>query len=162
MCRCCWTQQVHPYWYFYRIAYTRAAAILASIWWNYCFFRWICGEIVPMEFDENLGIQALLPFWQSQLVIFTESLFIIGQHPQFCRLVPHLHDFVSYAHIILTVQSVRSVGFGMLIEQISRGANFMLIGPQENVSSSSQSSTSKVSESDSKNQSRKIVFRDIR
>ena len=34
----------------------------------------------------------------------------------------------------LTVQSVRSVGFGMLIEQISRGANFMLIGPQENVS----------------------------
>ena len=34
----------------------------------------------------------------------------------------------------LTVQSVRSVGFGMLIEQISFGANFMLIGPQENVS----------------------------
>ena len=29
----------------------------------------------------------------------------------------------------LTVQSVRSVGFG----QISRGANFMLIRPQENV-----------------------------
>ena len=34
----------------------------------------------------------------------------------------------------LTVQSVRSVSFGMLIEQISFGANFMLIGPQENVS----------------------------
>ena len=34
----------------------------------------------------------------------------------------------------LTVQSVQSVGFGMLIEQISCGANFMLIGPQENVS----------------------------
>ena len=34
----------------------------------------------------------------------------------------------------LTVQSVRSVGFGMLIEQISFGANCMLIGPQENVS----------------------------
>ena len=34
----------------------------------------------------------------------------------------------------LTVQYVRSVGFGMLIEQISFGANFMLIGPQENVS----------------------------
>ena len=34
----------------------------------------------------------------------------------------------------LTVQSVRSVGFGMLIEQISFGVNFMLIGPQENVS----------------------------
>ena len=36
--------------------------------------------------------------------------------------------------MILTVQSVRSVGIGMLIEQISFGANFMLIGPQENVS----------------------------
>ena len=34
----------------------------------------------------------------------------------------------------LTVQSVRSVGFGVLIEQILCGANFMLIGPQENVS----------------------------
>ena len=34
----------------------------------------------------------------------------------------------------LTVQSVRSVGFGVLIEQILCGENFMLIGPQENVS----------------------------
>ena len=34
----------------------------------------------------------------------------------------------------LTLGSVRSVGFGVLIEQISCGANFMLIGPQENVS----------------------------
>ena len=91
-------------------------------------------EIVWMEFDENLGIQALLPSRQSQLVIFTKSLFVIGQYPQFCRLVPHFHDFLSSAHMTLTVQSVRSIGFGMLIEQISHGANFMLIGPQENVS----------------------------
>ena len=34
----------------------------------------------------------------------------------------------------LTVQSVRSVSFEMLIEQISCGVNSMLIGPQENVS----------------------------
>ena len=34
----------------------------------------------------------------------------------------------------LTVQSVQSVGFGVLIEQILCGPNFMLIGPQENVS----------------------------
>ena len=66
--------------------------------------------------------------------IFTKSLFIIGQHAQFCCLVPHFHDFLSSAHMTLTVQSVRSVSFGMLIEQISCGANFMLIGPQENVS----------------------------
>ena len=87
-----------------------------------------------MEFDENLGIHALLPSWQSQLVIFTKSLFIIGQYSQLCRLVPNFHDFLSSAHMTLTVQSVRSVGFGVLIEQILCGANFMLIGPQENVS----------------------------
>ena len=98
------------------------------------FFGWICREIVWMEFDENLCIQALLPSWQSQLVIFTKSLFAIGQYPQFCRLVPHFHDFLSSAHMTLTWQSVRFVGFGMLIEQILCGANFMLIGPQENVS----------------------------
>ena len=72
-----------------------------------------------MEFDENLGIQALLPSWQSQLVIFNKSLFIIGRYLrylQFWRLVPHFHDFLSSAHMTLTVQSVRSVGFGMLIE----------------------------------------------
>ena len=34
----------------------------------------------------------------------------------------------------LTVQSVQSVGFGVLIEQILRDPNLMLIGPQENVS----------------------------
>ena len=34
----------------------------------------------------------------------------------------------------LAVKSVQSVGFGMVIEQISSGANFMMIGPQENVS----------------------------
>ena len=33
----------------------------------------------------------------------------------------------------LTVKSLQSVGFGMLIEQVSCGANVMLIGPQENV-----------------------------
>ena len=34
----------------------------------------------------------------------------------------------------LTRQSVKSVGFGVLIEQILGSVNFMLIGPQENVS----------------------------
>ena len=34
----------------------------------------------------------------------------------------------------LTVQSVRSVGLWMLLEQSSCGANFMMIKPQENVS----------------------------
>ena len=34
----------------------------------------------------------------------------------------------------LTVQSVRSFGFGGLIEQILGGPNIVLIGPQENVS----------------------------
>ena len=34
----------------------------------------------------------------------------------------------------LTVQSVQFVGSGMLIEQISCGANVMLIGSQDNVS----------------------------
>ena len=34
----------------------------------------------------------------------------------------------------LTAQSVRAFGFGVVIEQILCGANFMLIGPQENVS----------------------------
>ena len=34
----------------------------------------------------------------------------------------------------LTVQAVRSVCFGVLIEQIPFGATFMLIGPLENVS----------------------------
>ena len=34
----------------------------------------------------------------------------------------------------LTVQSVRSVVFGMLNEQISFSANFIMIGPQENAS----------------------------
>ena len=34
----------------------------------------------------------------------------------------------------LTVQSVQFVGFGVLIEQILCGPNFMLIGQQENVS----------------------------
>ena len=87
------------------------------------FFGWICGEI-----------QALLPCWLSQLVIFTKSLFIIGQQLQFCCLVPRFHNFLSSAHMTLSVQSVRSVGFGMLIEHISCGANLMLIGPQENVS----------------------------
>ena len=69
-----------------------------------------------MEFDENLGIKALLPSLQSQLVIFTKSLYIIEQHPQFCRLVPHFHDFLGSAHMTLTVKSVQSVGFWMLIE----------------------------------------------
>ena len=87
-----------------------------------------------MEFEENLDIQALLPSRQSQLVIHTKSLFIIGQHPQFCCLVTHFRDFLCSAHMTLTVQSVRSVGVGMLIKQISFGVNFMLIGPQENVS----------------------------
>ena len=87
-----------------------------------------------MEFDQNLGIHALLPSQQSQLVIFTKSLFIMGQYSQLCHLVPHFHDFLSSAHKTLTAQFVRSVGFGVLIEQILCGANFMLIGPQENVS----------------------------
>ena len=87
-----------------------------------------------MEFDENLGIHALLPSWQSQLIIFTKSLFIIVQYSQLCCLVPNFHDFLSSAHMTLTAQSVRSVGFGVLIEQILCGENFMLIGPQENVS----------------------------
>ena len=34
----------------------------------------------------------------------------------------------------LTVRSVRYVGFGVLIEQILRDSNLMLIEPQENVS----------------------------
>ena len=87
-----------------------------------------------MEFDENLGIYAPLPSRQSQLVIFTKSLFTIGQYSQLCHLIPQFHDFLSSAHMTLTAQSVRSVGFGVLIEQILCGANFMLIGPQENVS----------------------------
>ena len=58
----------------------------------------------------------------------------IGQHPQFCRLVAHFHDFLSSAHMTLTVQSVWSVGLWMLLEQSSCGANFMMIEPQENVS----------------------------
>ena len=33
-----------------------------------------------IEFDKNLGIQALLPSRQSQLVIFTKLLFIMGQY----------------------------------------------------------------------------------
>ena len=87
-----------------------------------------------MEFDENLGIHALLPSRQSQLVIFSKSLFIIGQYSQLCHLVPNFHDFLSSAHMTLTFLSVQSVGFGMLNKQILYGANFMLIGPQENVS----------------------------
>ena len=88
-----------------------------------------------MEFDENLGIHALSPSWPSQLVIFTKSLFIIGQYSQLCRLVlPNFHDFLSSAHMTLAVQSVWSVGLGVPIEQILCGPNFMLIGPQENVS----------------------------
>ena len=83
------------------------------------------------EFDENLGIHALLPSRRSQLVIFTKSLFIIGQYSQLCPLLPNFYDFLSSAHMTLTVRSVRSVGFGLLIEQILFGANFMLIGPQE-------------------------------
>ena len=98
------------------------------------YFGWICGGIVWMEFGESLGIHALSPSWLYQPVIFTKSLFIMGQYLQFYRLVPHFHDFLSSAHVTLTVQSVRSVGFGMLIEQILCGANFMLIGPQENAS----------------------------
>ena len=58
----------------------------------------------------------------------------MGQYSQFCRLVPHFHEFLSSAHMTLTMQSVRSVGFGMLIEQILYLANFMLIGPQEKAS----------------------------
>ena len=98
------------------------------------FLGWICREIVWMEFDVNLGIHALLPSWQSQLVIFTKSLFIIAQYSQLCHLVPNFHDFLSSAHMTLTVQSVRSAGFGVLIEQSLCGANFVSIRPQENVS----------------------------
>ena len=97
------------------------------------FFEWICREIVLMEFDENLGIQAPLPSWQSQLVIFTKSLFVIEQYSQLCQLVPYFHDFLSSAHMTLTVRSVGSVSFEVLIEQILCGENFMLIGPQENI-----------------------------
>ena len=39
--------------------------------------------------DENLGIQALIPALQSQLDVFTKSLFIIGQYSQVWHLVPH-------------------------------------------------------------------------
>ena len=41
-------------------------------------FERIYDEILQIKFDENLGIQALTPALQSQLVIFTKSLFIIG------------------------------------------------------------------------------------
>ena len=41
---------------------------------------------------------------------------------------------ISASHFHQIMQSVQSVGFGMVIEQISCGANFMMIGPQENVS----------------------------
>ena len=47
-----------------------------------------------------------------------------------CHLVPDFHDFLGFAHMTLTVRSVRSVGYGVLNEQILSGANFMLIGPQ--------------------------------
>ena len=70
------------------------------------FFGWICWEIVWKEFDENLGIHALLPSWQSQLVIFTKSLFIIGQYSQLCHLLPNFHDFLSSVHMTLTVSSI--------------------------------------------------------
>ena len=47
------------------------------------FFKQIYDEIVRIKFDENVGIQALIPALQSQLVIFTKSLFIIGKYSQF-------------------------------------------------------------------------------
>ena len=111
LCGCCWPQLVHPYEYFYRILFTTTAAISASIWWNYCFS------------DESLGNCHF-----HQIIVHYRTV------PQFCRLVQHFHDFLSSAHTTFTVQSVRSVGSGMLIEQISCGADFMPIGPQENVS----------------------------
>ena len=56
------------------------------------FFGWICEEILRMEFDGNLGMQVLLPSWQSQLVIFNNSLFIISQcQYSFGRLVLNFH-----------------------------------------------------------------------
>ena len=38
------------------------------------FFGLICGEIVWIESGETLGTQALLPYWQSQLVIFYQII----------------------------------------------------------------------------------------
>ena len=61
------------------------------------------GKIVWMEFDENLGMQALLPYLQSQIVTFTKSFFFGGQYRQFCRILSHFHNFLSSAHTTLAI-----------------------------------------------------------
>ena len=55
---------------------------------------------------------------------------IIGEYSQLCHLLPNFHDFLSSAHMILSVRSVRSGGIEVLIKQILCRANFMLIGQQ--------------------------------
>ena len=114
--------------------FTRAVEILASMWWKYCYFGWLCGEAVWIEFNINLGIRALLPFDNLSQSFFTKSRSIIGQYLQFSRLVRHFHDLLSSARMILWLQSALSVRFGMPVDQISCGADFMPIRPQENIS----------------------------
>ena len=100
---------------------------------NILSFWWICGEIVWMEFDENLGMQPLLPSWQSPIVNYRTVLAILSPSS-----LPPFHDFLSPGHTTLIVQSVRSVGFGMLLEQFWCGANLMMIWPQEKLSLKTQ------------------------
>ena len=48
-------------------------------------FLWICGKIVMM--DDWRKIWVYRPFWQSQLVVFTKSLFIISNAVVLCRFL---------------------------------------------------------------------------
>ena len=63
-------------------------------------------KFLAIKFDENLGIQALIPALQSKLAIFPKSLSIIGQYSQFWHQVPYCPDCLLFAHTSLTVQSV--------------------------------------------------------
>ena len=92
------------------------------------FIEGIYDEFVRIKFDKKLGTQALTPALQSQLVIFTKSLFIIGKYLHYWHLVPYCPDFLIFAHTTLTVQSVLCRFWP------ANWANFMSIRPQENVS----------------------------
>ena len=92
------------------------------------------GEIVRMELDENLGITSFVTFLTVPARHFNQIIVHHRAVPQSCHLVPHLSVCLSFAPTTMIVQSARSVGFGMLIELISYGANFMLIGTQETIS----------------------------
>ena len=63
-------------------------------------------KFLVIKFDENSGIQAVIPALQSKLAIFPKSLSIIGQYSQFWHQVPYCTDCLIFAHTTLTVQSV--------------------------------------------------------